>query len=46
MQGILQTSVTEICKAVGAQRARIEIAHIQETVTEGIKMADTSKEIQ
>ena len=46
MQSILQTSVTEICKAVGAQRARIELAPIQEPAAEGVKMADTSKEIQ
>ena len=46
MQGILQTSVSEICKAVGAQRARIELAPIQESATEGVKMAETSKEIQ
>ncbi len=46
MQGILQTSVAEICKAVGAQRARIEIAPIQKSTTEEPLMAETSKEIQ
>ena len=46
MQGILQTSVTEICKAVGAQRARIEISPIQEPGIAFETATDISKEIQ
>jgi len=46
MQGILQTSVTEICKAVGAQRARIEISPLQEPAIAFESAADISKEIQ
>lgn len=46
MQSILQTSVSEICKAVGAQRARIEISPLQETPASTEAMINTSKEIQ
>jgi GAF domain-containing protein len=46
MESILQTSVAEICKAVGAQRARIEISPLQESSTEVQAIVANSKEIQ
>lgn len=46
MQSILQTSVSEICKAVGAQRARIEITPAQEIASESVSIGDASKEMQ
>lgn len=45
MQSILQTSVSEICKAVGARRARIEIASLQEVAANTEEITGASKEV-
>jgi PAS domain S-box-containing protein len=44
MQSILQTSVSEICRAVGAQRARIEISPALETTPEQLTLGEASQE--
>jgi PAS domain S-box-containing protein len=46
MQSILQTSVAEICKAVGARRAHIEISTVQEDALHSAERDMTGQEVQ